>query len=612
MRINLNWAAILSFVTFWSYGYYGSLTSLKIGLFWSTVVSVILYAIFILFLLLWEREPAYRDSIIITRNDILILLSYLAVVFLFSFRELKNPLRGDQLCHATYSQLQGMHSIFKLERSAGLFNNFIFSHLLQTFDLLLLAAAAIFYYTVRNKPFIAKVILYSAAFILLRSAIFAFGGYEDGHPPFRLFPLWLSGTVFSIRSISFRLPQFFVLILLMWASQKMARERSSPLQAWLFGLAVGTIPVLWHIGTLAIESIWSAAVWIILLLMIWRCENPESFKWLRWSSIIAIASLMRQSAFIGFVPLFFLFFIYNLRERRFNLKDISLIAFPLLAMLPFILKSMIVGMPSTYVPGAVSFIPEDASMIDRVMIAMRSGIALKYIIGSLMFPWIIFFPFAFIPLKLKSRTLMKSITALLFFATAFFTFYSIAVTEWGTSKYQAEYAVPFAVLGLFQVLSLLNKFGKRATKFLVTTALIVLSIFNFFVFRNMYSHNNTGVIFDTPYAYDEALKAVKEKGYAGSELIAGLTYGVFLEITNGYTVKEVASSRAIYKEATKSLGMIDRNILSSDMRIRLILVADMWKGQKEPFMHYLLSSGWKTWREFRHPISGTVIYGFVR
>lgn len=611
-HIKINWAAMLVFAAFWSYGYYGALTSNKIGFAWNAIISSVLYGIFLSYMFLWRKYAEYEDAISLTKHDIFAFFSYLAILLALSFGSLRNPLQGDQIFHAQYSQLQSMHTIFSLSRFIDIFDNYVFAHLLYVLNLTALILAAILCYAFRKRSFKARVIVLSAAFIFFRAVIWKFGGYPSGHPPLRFFPLWLSSSILSVNDTSFRLPQFLGLICLMTISRRLAGKKMGAIASWLFGLAIGTIPVLWHIGTLAVESIWTSIIYIILLLSIAVCEDFENFKWVRWTSLVSIFALLRQSAFVGLIPIFALFVFHSLGRRRFDIKNGIFMVMPIFVMAPLLVKSIIFGMPSSYIPGEADLIPKDASSLEILSIAITSGIAAKSILNSLTFAWLIFLPFAFIPLQRGFKNLSKPAANLLFFSGAFAIFYLVAASEWGTSKYQAEYAVPFATAGLFYFMVKLKEVRNAFFKVMIIAGLVPLIFFNVFLFENMYTMNNSGVIFETPYSYNEALKAVKKEGLAGHSIIVGSTYGVFTEILNGFTVSEVMQSRDIFKKVTKSAGLVDFGLLNDDPKIRIVLISDVSNSRRADLTSYLKTRNWKEWINFKNSKSGAVIYGLIK
>lgn len=611
-KINFNWAAILAFVTFWSYGYYGAVSSDKIGFIWNAAITVILYSMFLFYIFLYRKSAEYKDAISITKEDILTFFSYAVILLALSFDGMRNPLQGDQIFHAQYSQLQPLHLIFNLAGKTDILNNFVFAHLLYILDLAVLILAVGLCYAFRRRSLTLKVMILSAVFIFCRAIIWRYGGYPGGHPPFRFFPLWLSSSIFSVNDVSFRLPQFIGLIGLMVVTRRLAMKRLGTLESWLFGLAIGTVPVLWHIGTLAVESIWTSIAWIALLLSISACEDFENFKWIRWVSLVSIFALMRQSAFVGLIPIFALFIFRGMERKKVDVKKGLLMMIPVFVMLPLLIKSMIFGMPSSYISGEVDFIPEGASSLQRLLIAVTSGIAARSILSSLTPVWFIFLPLAFIPFRYGVRNLLKPAVNLLFFSAAFSVFYLVSATQWGASKYQAEYAVPFAAIGLFNVLVKVKESSKGFFKMSSAAILVALIAFNIFIFKNMYAMKSSGIIFENSYSYNEAMKTIKKEGLIGRYIMVGSTYGVFTEILNGFTVSEVMRSRGKFKRLIKALGVVDLNLLNNDPDIKIILISDAFESQKIDLMTYLKTHGWREWLDFRHPKSGTTIYGFKR
>ena len=107
--------------------------------------------------------------------------------------------------------------------------------------------------------------------------------------------------------------------------------------------------------------------------------------------------------------------------------------------MPFLGKSLISGTPST---DAL----DEGSMFQRVLDAVDSDIIWSSISNIVPYWWIIFIPFAFIPLSRGMAS--RNIIFLIFFSSALYVYYSIHPSLWGYAKYQAEYAVPFAIVGM--------------------------------------------------------------------------------------------------------------------------------------------------------------------
>lgn len=630
LTLNINWAVILSFIVFWCYGYYGAGVFSSVSKSWNILISIIYFAILILFLWLSHLKlPEYQDAITITKKDIVIFLSYLIVMMIFSISDLMTPLFIDSVYHSGGSQAHGLIIFHQLSYFTDILDRYTFSNILYIFNLITIGMLIILFLVFRKKSFIVKSIIILGAFILFRTVIFIkSGGNPDPHPSFRLFPLWLSSSMLSATNFSFRLPQFLGLICLMWVVQRNINHNLGILKSWLFGLSIGTIPILWHVGLLVEQSIWTAIIWTIFLLAISKYENLNNFNWFRWVSLLSIFALMRISVFIGLIPLFLLFFINN--YRNIGIKKLFLLFAPMLSMLPFLLKSIIDGTPATQ-KGIYNDSLADISSIERVYLAFTTGMAPKIIFNSIMLPWILFLPLAFIPLWFNFRHLTRHFIVLIFFVFACFTFYTISPGLWGTGRYQAEYVIPFVVFGFLNTLTKMNSNFNKIISTVLFIGMISLVCYNLVFKSLLYPLGVPNTLSSQVVcSIDDALKAVKQEGYAGYTLIIGGTYGCFSEILNGFTVSEVRSqfeighktkkrnrddSQAIKDNQSALRKMfrlshgIDYKAIKDNQNIKLVLIIDI---DQESVISKLISLGFKPWRTFKNDKSGSIVYGMIR
>ncbi len=623
--IPLNWALISAGAAFWCYGYFAAASFRAVSFTGNIFISVILYGAFLSLILLSRYcKKWYEDTLTIRAKDIVVFLSFLAIMLTLSFRDLTSPLVGDQIVHSQESQRHIITILLKLPAVTNILDNLIFSNVLFLLNLLSIGMLALLYYLFRNRNFATKVIWLSAGFFIFRIAVIMLGSYAAPHPPLRLFPLWLSSSLLSGTDFSFKLPQFLGLIALMWLAQRIANRRFTFLFSWLFGLAVGTIPLLWHVGTLVEQSIWTALVWSIFLLSAAENDDLGDFKWIRWSSLISLFTMMRQTAFLALMPLFIFYIAYAFHKDKYDLKKLFFVLAPVLVSLPFIMRSSVAGTPANYIPGEFTIIPQGASSIERVWFAVRSGIAPWIILNTVLLPWAIFPFFAFLVYFVDFKKILNAIVILIFFAAAFATFYIIRIGIWGTDRYQAEYIVPFAILGLYKLLVKLNGAGKTMPK-LLAAGLICIVIYNVSTFKSLYSHYKVkqvyrGVAIQTQplYNYTDALKAVRNEGYAGHTYTAGITYGVFPEILNGFTVAQVLSTKRMIDRQNEMKGLmkagetgLSPGSINAAPEIKIVLISDIEQNVEE-LIKGLQAFGWKTWRDFKYDRSQTVIYGMIR
>jgi len=624
--LKFNWASLLAFVTFWSYGYYGAVAHRGMSIA-GLALTVFLLAIYLLFLFLGEyRKEDFKDSVVLRKSDLGVIAIFLAAVLPFSVRDLSHSLVGDQLAHAQSSQVHFISLIQAIAGRIESIRNFPFGNLLWALDFVALAAGILLLRCMKGRSFPVRAAVYSLGFLSLRLAVFLASGGGSSHPQFRLFPLWLTSALLSPCDWGFRIAQFLPLIGLMWATQRMAVAILPFGFSCLLGLVVGTIPVLWHVGTLVEASIWTAVVWTTLLLSIARHDPANPFPHIRWISCVCIATMMRQTAFLALIPLFVMLGEEMIRKRSADIGKLLLCLAPLLVMAPFLMRSLLLGTP------AIQYEGEASNTLGNILYAVRSGIALTAVLNSVLIPWAILLPISFLAISVRKP--LYGGACLAWFLAAFVVFYSIRFTLWGIGRYQAEYVVPFSVVGLFLVVAAVHRLD-RGRKYVIVL-LLFLFAFNVVSYirlprvnlpadflRNNFFHvmkerGYYSILSEWPFPNGRALRVAKQEGLAGAVYMAGITYGVFGEVLNGYTVNEVlaAKDRFLKMEALKRIRGISWTEppavedIDSDPDIRLVLVSDCEAA--ESFVEQLTGHGWKRWREFRDDQYGATIRGFLR
>jgi|GEM_PF-6689503 len=621
-----NWANLLAFVTFWSYGYYGAVAPRGSGVAGFFLAGILL-AIFLLFLVLGQfLKDEFTDCVVLRRSDLTVLAVFTAVVLPFSIRDLSHSLVGDQLAHAQASQEHFIFLIRVFARRVDSIRDLPFASLLWALDFVALAAGILLLHYMRGRSFTARVALYSLGFLILRLMVYLGSGGGSPHPQFRLFPLWLMAALLSPSDWVFRIAQFLPLIGLMWATQRIS---VALLPAWiscLLGLVVGTIPVLWHVGTLVEASAWTAVVWTALLLTIARHDPENPFPYIRWISCVCIATMIRQTAFVALIPLFVMLGEAMIRKRAVDIRRLLLCLAPLLAMAPFLMRSLLFGTPAAQTGG------ETGHAIGNVLYALQSGIALNSILNSVLIPWAILLPVSFLAISMRKP--LYGAACLAWFLAAFAVFYSIRFALWGVGRYQAEYVVPFSAVGLFLAVTAVHRLDK-GRKYAI---LLLLSLFAFNVvsyirlplgnlpadslrdtfFQVIKERGKYSMLSELPFPNGRALRVAKSEGLAGSVYMTGITYGVFGEVMNGFTVGEVLASRERFLKM-EAMKMFRGNPggkppavedIESVPEIRLVLVSDC-EGA-EPFVERLSRRGWKRWKDFRDDRYGATIKGFLR
>ena len=608
IKVSLFPLLILSFL--WSYGYMGALTRSSMAS--QIVITGCLIGILLFLFFIYEKYISKNgiDTIVISKNDLKIVSVILFTAILVGFDYIFYSLVNDELYHSYLSQF---HAIYGLEVLSNRLPNFIVEQKASVLvwlisSSILISSIALLYYLVKWN-FKHKYIFLSILILLFFRTAYAFkGGLDFPHPPFRLFPLWLSSTLFSPSNFSFRLPGVIALSLIGLIIYRVLKPKIiPPFLLWLVISTLLSIPLLWHSSYLVEPSIW-AALFSILFLLAFQSEKFDKFNFYIWFLLLALFILMRQSLVFIALPMLFVFIMERKTLLFKNWKETAFILSPLLVALPFLIRSLLVGTPATGVGSEVQ-----SALLGGVYNVVSSGMLKDIIINNFEI-WSLFIIFAFIPAK-KNRLKYFS-TVVLFILSALIIFYSISPHLWGVPRYQAEYIVPLIILGAVKFLIYSYDLNNRASKYILSGIFSSLLAYNLYTISISHSHkealvNDHSVILSrSVYDYETAFKAAKENGYAGNTLMLGVTYGAMNEVLYGYTLQEIEKQLQFYKEFNKFKGE-DMNSLLQNKNIKLVMLSDIDE-KKEYLRNELLENGFKEWKRFSSEKTTDEIIALVR
>ncbi len=624
-RISFSWASILTFATFWCYGFMAAVASSSLGA--RFVISIALLSV-VLFFLNRQNDDRFRDTITLTLWDIFCFASYALLLLALCIDQLNFDLQGDQLFHAQYAHVHAIKALRQLGPHIPWLLDRKLSNLVSIFNISLLISALIACVLIRKQSSRIQAIAMGLAFLVMRGFLVSQGGNVDIHPALRLFPLWLSPTLFSMSTWALRLPQFLALLALMVATQKTClKTRLSPSLAWLCGLAAGTLPVLWHVSLLVEPSIWSCTGLTLLFLALNSgsdgSDSASSIHWIRLGSILAVFTLMRQPTVAGYVPLILIavpILFWRGRHSHHSGSSVLWTLSPMVAMAPSFLSALIRGTPATQAIGAGG---TDGGL-QQVISALQSGIALHSMQNSVMLPPLFLAAFCLIPRHRRDYSVLLLAVG---FASLFFIFYSIEPTLWGMGRYQAEYVAPFVVVGLVRLIQIF-----RNATWLSAALLSGITVWNCMTFKSLDAINlpvdlrttapysDIRVLSQLVYPYRQAMQAAKTDGFAGKLYLVGVGYGNFSEVLSGFTLGEYLSDFQIMTtlaEKKRWKGFSDvahffSDDITDEKRISLVLVSDYTKEPIDRFTRDLQKKGWTPWREFHDWEHGSSIVGMVR
>lgn len=625
--INFNWASILFFSFFLAYGYYGAITP-DISQFKDSLVSSVLKLCFLTTILVffgllaWKAPGRFQDSIKIQRRDFFVFLSYFAILFSFSFNQLQFSLYSDEISYSATSHGHSIRISLALVKKLHALDDVAFQYLVQAISLVLLVSLLGLFILSKRFTWRSRIIIFSLLLILGRLAFSFMGGNGSPHPPLQLLPPFISGAVFGITDFAFKLSYFVAYTIFILVLYRMVHRVFSFAPSYLLALAIGTIPLLWHLGGVVEHSLWAS---ICFTLVIVEIATITKINYIRLTSFISIAVLMRQPSFLAILPVLMLYAAeeLNVNDWRNWSSNLLLMLAPTVLFIPFLGRSLIYGTPST---DAL----DGGSSLQRVLDAVDSSVVWSSIANSVPYWWIIFIPLAFIPLS--KRMTSRSIVFLFFFTTAVYVYYSIHPSLWGYAKYQVEYAIPFAILGMLLLAVRLSMFPFAGR--IVATLAVIIVFLNMAEFmrtpkddvrismstdikQNVSKHHRLGEHFLAafPYNYQAAYAAIKIENLTENSYSIGPTYGILPEIMNGYSVKSIRAVHDIFirqehNRLNAPAAGWDVGLIESDARIKVVLVGAV--SGRQGLIDQFRAKGWSVMGDYKNHQYGTSVVALRR
>jgi hypothetical protein len=492
IQIKFNWALILLFVFFWNHGFYGSAFTSNVSIpFYFMITLIMVFIIYFLFQYGVKSNSEFDDYVSFNLIDLLIFNSYLFLLFIVSYKQLISYPKFDSILNAQAAHLHSynfLKNITKLTDAFNQLNSKILMIGVDFFILIFFIAAISFLRKLINKHRVITLTIIIVLFIVFRTFIYKAGGFGTGHPPFKLFPIWISSTILGFTNISFKLPGLLALSFCMFVFYKRVSLKINLINSYLIGLFIGTIPLLLHVSTLVEQSIWAAIFSSIFLIDI---NQNERLNYLKWLSATTIFLLLRQSLIVVFIP----FLIFSLKDRSYaycflqkNYKSIIII---LSTWLIFLLSSLATGTGSTR---NLSF-----SFFYKILEVIESGIIINVFKNDIqLFSLMAFFLFAFIPLK--KSTYFSNLINMIFFVS-FFLIFAI-LPNYGdpeAARYQAEYIIPFVIIGFYLFINFI--FERLKNKKVMTFILLLIIAININNYNKIYNKSVQEIIASKDFSY---------------------------------------------------------------------------------------------------------------
>ena len=626
--VSLNWAYIMAFVFFWSYGYQGAI-GIKSPLF-QLGFSIYLIVILAYFLFLGaSKKELITSKLTFLIKDVLVLVVMFVFWSTIAFDKLNQSIVSDQL----YYGLEAMkHELFSIQIFSKFVNieNVVFKDAIYLLDILIIMSVAFFIFLSRFIKFnltSASILICLVLLILRYVTIILGGGGMNPHPPFQLFPIWLSTSIFSLSDLTLRFAQYIGLIGCSFMIYLTSIKRLGNINSFFVAIALCAIPLLIHVATLVEASIWTSILWILLLIQIPSINERNSTYWFGLTSVISIFVLLRVTSFLAFPIILIYLMKYNWPLFLKDKKAFVHLTSPFLICLPFLAISIIIGTPGS--TGAVAtFINNDYSIFNHFAYVISSGALMKIVLSTMNASWLLLLLGIFIKLKNEKNYLFHRLLIILFLIIAIEMFFSIKPELWGTDHYKVEYLVPFLILGGYLIFSKIQEISKQKILIpLLSSLMIFFGVVGFQGYPNNIPNITEEKIFERYtekiYDYKSALIAAKEAGLAKNTLIVGVTYSVLPQILYGYSIKEVEKSYELVKKHLhgEDWTSADPELVNNEPEVKLVLISDAGvlggiggvpeEESADSLRNSLLLMGWSDWKQFSSS-GNNVIFGIIR
>ena len=455
LNISYNLYEILLFIGIWTYGLYGGFLTRadsNTTLIFSSVIAIILCCLCLFF-----AHNEGERNLQINSYSIFLTLTIFIIILILLNDGLVASFYNDQSAHTIEAF---KHGIF-LGQSTSSLQDYSYKSVIYFTNLIILFFLSLMMLFFRyQKNIYLKMLILILALIFMRGAIIYAGGTASTHPGLRLFPIWISSILFGINELGIRIFQILLSSTFLVYCFYSFRKRVSRISSLLLAISILTAPLFLFV-TLSIEpSIYSFIIVTVFLIEIYNQFEEDRFNFSKWIFIISIGSLLRQSIFLLFFPLFIGYFL----QKNYRIKNWIKELLPFFISLSIFLVSIIVGTPST-------------TALDTNINPIVKIISFNYLEIFLDSIGILFSLSLLIALTPNIR---QAKTSLLFLATFFILFLTFVNTPFYnyefTYRYHAEYLLPFSVMGLYILIVYLEKISYNKTIIFTSVCAIIINI----------------------------------------------------------------------------------------------------------------------------------------
>ena len=478
--------------------------------------------------------------------------------------DLSVPFSDDPYSH-TYLSLQPSLEILKLANNYDLISiDEKVSIILIIINLLLLLGSIAVLYLLRNNK-VRLFIIFSIFVILFRFINIKLGGGPSQHPPFRLFPTWVTGTLGFLTNPGFRFQGIIPLLLI-------AGILHNKTQSYIKTAALVSIPLLLHTSTIIEYSIWYVAGSFLLLN---RLDKTQETDIIIDMMLVVLFALIRQPAIL--LSLFVIYKIIFLQQEKLNLRFVILLFVLVLPAILFILGSIFEGYPALSHTVQSEINRMERLKINFLLLFRDIGIIFSSLLILIFYrnkhwPFILFFVF----------------TNILLFSS---------VHTFGTPRYQIEIFGAEILLGGVILSRLINH----------PSLFIIILIMNVSTFQKKWepikvNDYSNPIISERLYPYNEALNHINSLNGFSELYIVGYDYKGISLILNGSNVEEYLK----YLNNFNKIGFNNIKTANQNPIIKHLLVEDRLLNFSS------LVNYWTKKKVFVNPLTNESIYYYAR
>jgi hypothetical protein len=561
--------------------------------------------IIIVNLLIFSSTKKNLFVISIKKNDFFILLYLFIFVVLINSLNLNNSIITDGYAYLNYSFIHSYEIVNFLSKTTDYFDEFEYRNILRLVNIVLILCTILSIFLISKINISYKLILIIVIFCLCRYFIAFIGGNEFPHSPFVAFHILLTSLIFGLSNLTVQLSNLGLFTFFLFCIYLILKEKfDNKLNLFLILLTIASIPLNIFLSSMTDHSLFgfAATTIIMLLILIQKTNDRNLFNTIL---LISFLSLIRIPVIFLLLPLIIKVFLDG--KKNLILKNIYSYTSILLPVLPFfIFNNLYRGNRN-----------DTIQIFDLIL----NGYLFETIYKTVSPLWILFFIIFIFIFNLKKLIVFYS-----GFFILLFIFFSIDTNYLPFAKYKSEFFLPFCIIS-FILLSIkyFPKINKKVFSiFLITTIFLNLSFYIFyldklistdFLINNYEIQNKEPLIYrKILFNYNNVYDYIIKNNLENKTISLDINYGLFPEIINGYTIKninyiknEYFNYKIFHQKNNKYWTSASENYFLSNSKIKYLIIGYVFPN-RDKILNNLYNNGWNLEKVFHNKMYDSSVY----